>query len=187
MCGAKKRSGEACRAFAGQGTSHSGIGRCKYHGGSTATHERAAVKREVQRQMVMLGEPVSDVTALDALLSELYASTGHVAFLRQALANLSHDDLGTPYGVAVTSLYNTERDRKTKIARLCIESGVDEAAIRVAEVQVSLLGQALARAANTAGLDPAMRAKLGQALRQELAATNAQPHSLAALSAGRTS
>jgi DNA-binding XRE family transcriptional regulator len=136
--------------------------------------------------MVMMGEPVTNVTALDALLGELYASTGHVAFLRQALANLSQDELGTPYGVAVTSLYNTERDRKTKIARLAIESGVDEAAIRVAEVQVSLLGQALARAADTAGLDPAMRAKLGQALRQELAATDAQPHSLAALSAGRT-
>jgi hypothetical protein len=185
MCGAKRKNGELCRAFAGQGTSHTGIGRCKFHGGATGTHEKAAVKRELQKSMVMMGEPVENVTALQALLQELWASTGHVGWLRQQIADMGHDELGSTYGQAVTSLYNTERDRKTKIARLCIESGVDEAAIRVAEVQVTLVGQALAKAADTAGLSAEMRKRLGAAMREELAAVDAQPHSLSALAAGR--
>jgi len=181
MCGARRKNGELCRAFAGQGTKHPGIGKCKFHGGSTGSHERAAIKRELQKKMVMLGEPVENVTALQALLQELWASTGHVGWLRQQLADMSKDELGSPYGQAITSLYNSERDRKTRIARLAIESGVDEAAIRVAETQVTLLGQALAKAADTAGLSAPMRKRLGAALREELAATQAQPRSLAAL------
>lgn len=68
--------------------------------------------------MVMLGEPVENVTALQALLQELWASTGRVGFLRQALADMSKDELGMPYGMAVTRLYSQERDRKANIARL---------------------------------------------------------------------
>ena len=62
MCGAKKENGERCRAFAGQGTSHPGIGACKFHGGSTPSHEKAAVEREITKRMVMMGEPVENVT-----------------------------------------------------------------------------------------------------------------------------
>jgi len=185
MCGANKKNGESCRAFAGQGTSHPGIGRCKFHGGSTASHEKAALKREVQRKMVMMGEPDANVTALQALLQELWASTGHVAWLRQQLAGMEKDELGTPYGQALTSLYNTERDRKTRTARLAIESGVDEAAIRVAEAQISLMGMALSKAADKAGLSPAVRKRLGAAMREELAQVETEPRSLAQLRAGR--
>jgi hypothetical protein len=178
LCGAKKKNGELCRAFAGQGSNHSGSGRCKWHGGATPNHDKRAVTQELKRRMITLGEPVEDITAVSALLSELYASTGHVAWLRQQIADMSTDALGTVEGQAIINLYNGERDRKTKIAKLCTEAGVDEAAVQVAEAQVTLLGSALARAADTAGLSVSMRQRLGAALRDELAAAQAKPQPL---------
>jgi hypothetical protein len=88
---------------------------------------------------------------------------------------MTPDDLGTIEGQAIISLYNSERDRKTKIAKMATEAGVDEAAIRVAEAQTTLLGEALSRAADTAGLSAAMRRRLGAALRDELAQVQAKP------------
>jgi hypothetical protein len=175
LCGARKKNGELCRAFAGQGTNHSGSGRCKYHGGSTPNHDKRAVTLEAKRRMVTLGEPDEDVTALGALLSELYASSGHVAWLRAQIANMTPDDLGTIEGQAIIRLYDGERDRRTKIAKMCTEAGVDEAAIRVAEHQVTILGQALARACDSAGVSAPMRQRIGAALRDELAQAQAKP------------
>lgn len=175
MCGAKKRNGETCRAYAGQGTDHPGTGACKFHGGATRNHGKSAVKQELTRRMVTLGAPIEDVTAVSALLSELYASTGHVEWLRQEIATMSKGDLGTVEGLALVRLYDTERDRKTRIAKLCSEAGVDEATVRVAEVQVTILGSALQRACDIAGVDEAMKRRIGAALRDELAAAQAQP------------
>jgi hypothetical protein len=175
MCGAKKRNGETCRAYAGQGTDHPGTGACKFHGGATRNHGKSAVKQELTRRMVTLGAPIEDVTAVSALLSELCHSTGHVEWLRQEIATMSKEDLGTVEGLALVRLYDTERDRKTRIAKLCSEAGVDEATVRVAEVQVTILGSALQHACDTAGVDEAMKRRIGAALRDELAAAQAQP------------
>jgi hypothetical protein len=173
MCGAKKKNGESCRAYAGQGTDHPGTGACRFHLGTTPTHDKAAITRNLKRQMVTMGEPIEDVTAVSALLSELFASTGHVAWLRQQISGMTEEELGTPEGIAIVRLYDGERDRKTRIAKLCTESGVDEAKVRVAEAQVTILGQALVRACDTAGLSDAVKRRIGAALRDELAQAQA--------------
>jgi hypothetical protein len=180
LCGAKKKNGELCRAYAGQGTRHPGIGKCKFHLGNAPLHERRAVTLEAKRKMVTLGQPVEDLTAVGALLSELYASSGHVAWLRQQIADSTPEYLGTIEGQAVVNLYNSERDRKTRIAKMCTEAGVDEAQVRILEAQVALLGQALSKACDTAGLSAPMRERVGAALREELGAVNAKQPALAA-------
>jgi hypothetical protein len=180
LCNSLKKNGERCRMFAGAGTSHPGIGACKWHFGNAKNHEKAAVKRELTQRMVMMGAPAENVTALDALLQELYASTGHVGWLRQQIADLSQDELGMPYGQTLLNMYAGERDRKAKIARLAIESGVDEAAIRVAEAQLTALGTALSRACDTAGVSPKLRKAIGSALREHLSEIEAQPNLLMA-------
>jgi hypothetical protein len=180
MCGAKKKNGELCRAFAGQGTKHPGSGRCKFHGGNTPNHDKRAVTMDLKRRLVTMGEPIEDVTAVSALLSELYASTGHVAWLRQQIADMSEDTLATIEGQAIIRLYDGERDRKARIAKLCTEAGVDEAAVRVAEAQVTILGQALSRACDTAGLSAEMRKRVGAALREELASAQTKPQAVLA-------
>lgn len=125
--------------------------------------------------MVTYGEPVEDVSALDALLQELAAAVGHTGWLRARIADLSQDELGTAYGVALVRLYDSERDRKARVARLAIESGVDEAKIRVMEGQIQMLGAALARACDLAGLSEPVKRKVGTFLRDELAAAQAKP------------
>jgi hypothetical protein len=179
LCGAKKKNGEPCRLFAGQGTEHKGYGRCKKHGGSTPNHNKHAVALELKHKMIMLGEPVEDVTAVEALLQELYASTGHVAWLRQEISSMDDDDLGTPTGQALISLYNNERDRKVRIAKLATEAGLDEAQVRIAEAQVLLLAGALKRAADAVNMPVAMQRKLGAKLREELSAVEPQTRRVA--------
>jgi hypothetical protein len=38
LCGAKRKNGELCRKFAGEGTDHFGVGHCKYHFGNARNH-----------------------------------------------------------------------------------------------------------------------------------------------------
>jgi hypothetical protein len=168
LCGAKRRNGEPCRKFAGEGTDHKGVGRCRLHGGSTPTHKKHALKLNLQRQMVTLGEPDTEVTALDAMLSELAATSGHTSWLRARIANMSEEELATPEGVALVRLYDGERDRRVRIAKLCIEAGVDEAAIRVAEIQMVMLAQALKNACDEAGISEQAQRRLGNSLKQNL-------------------
>jgi hypothetical protein len=128
--------------------------------------------------MVALGAPIENLSAIDAILGELWAATGHTAWLRQQIADMSQDDLGTPYAITILSLYDSERDRKVAIASLAVKAGVDEAAIRVAEAQVQILGQAISRACDTAGLSAPMRKRVGEALREELQGIDARPLAL---------
>ncbi len=170
LCGAKRKNGELCRLFAGQGTNHKGTGRCKLHGGSTPTQEKHVVKMEVQQRMLGIGDELNeDITAMDALLHELYAANAHVAWLRRQIRDMSQAEIATVEGQAIIRLYDGERDRKVRIARLAIESGVDEAKIIVMEQQCRVLGEALSRACDTAGLSAPLRKRVGAALREELA------------------
>jgi hypothetical protein len=171
LCGAKRRGGELCRLFAGQGTDHLGWGRCKLHGGSTPTQEKHVVKIQVQQRMLGLGDPPEDnVTALEALLTEMYATNAHVAWLRRQIADMSQAEIATVEGQAIVRLYDGERDRKVRIARMAIESGVDQARVILMEKQCQLLGEALSRACDTAGLSAPLRQRVGAALREELTA-----------------
>jgi hypothetical protein len=173
LCGAKRKNGELCRLFAGQGTAHKGTGRCKLHGGNTPTHEKHVVKMELQQRMLGVGDELDeDVTAMGALLHELYATNAHVAWLRRQIADMPQSDIATVEGQALIRLYDGERDRKVRVARLAIESGVDEAKVIVMEQQCRVLGEALSRACDTAGLSAPLRKRVGAALREELAGIN---------------
>lgn len=130
LCGAMTKRGVKCRAFAGQGTDHRGSGRCKYHGGSTPSHRQSAVVQEAQTRMVKLGQPL-DIAPGEALLMMLRLASGHVAWLRETIATT--EDLGTHEGRVLTALYSEERDRVAKVARSCLDAGVAERQVRLAE------------------------------------------------------
>src|SRR5438105_5941001 len=85
LCNAKKRNGEKCRNASGKGTDHVGIGRCRFHGGSTRTHRAHAVRVEAQQRAAEFGELI-EVHPTEALLGVLYLSMGHLAFVRRELA-----------------------------------------------------------------------------------------------------
>jgi hypothetical protein len=92
LCGAKKKNGEPCRAFSGQGTNHPGVGRCKFHLGNVKQHEVHAAKLAAQEMVAeyvaQFGES-HEVDPATALLGVLHLSAGHLNWIRTELANLA--------------------------------------------------------------------------------------------------
>jgi hypothetical protein len=138
LCGARTKSGGTCRNFAGEGTSHKGYGRCKFHFGNTATHNIAATKAAVAREIRIFGEEMP-VEPIEALLWMLRLSAGHVAFMRNRLAELSDEEQTSFKGQARFRLYSEERDRTARIAKAALDAGVAERSIRLAEQYGELL------------------------------------------------
>jgi len=168
LCGAKKKNGDECRAFAGQGTDHKGIGRCKYHGGSTASH-RAHAAREEAKRMVTMGEPI-EVAPGQALQSMLNLSAGALAWLKAMVGAMDPAELEKPEGRVLVGMYNEERDRVTRIAKACADAGLGERQMQVAEHQTDMMGAFLERVMAHLGLTKEQRKMLGPAIRAELPA-----------------
>jgi hypothetical protein len=140
LCGARKRNGDTCRAFAGQGTDHHGVGRCKYHGGATRSHVKSAAKKEAAARMAGFGVQL-DISPAEALLSMVRLSAGHVAYLQQ---EIEQDSDESPYERAVLwEAWNAERDRLTRTAKAAVESGCAIAMVRHAEQVGQLMGEVL--------------------------------------------
>lgn len=173
LCGARKKDGGACRAFAGQGTDHFGIGRCKFHGGATVAHRHHAVALEAKRRMVTLGAPVENTSAPDALMGLLRASAGHVAWLQQEVAEL--DTLGSHEAQVVVRLYDEERTMLVRISEAAVRAGVATHIVRIEAAHAEMTLHAIREAALDAGLDPTQLQALGVALRKRLAEASDDP------------
>ncbi|MBI2690562.1 MAG: hypothetical protein HYX29_01260 [Solirubrobacterales bacterium] len=151
MCGANKKNGTRCRAFAGQGTDHLGYGMCKYHGGSTPAHQKHALSLQAKQRMVTLGGPI-DVHPTDALLALLRATAGHVSWLSDEIQEL--EDLGGEEAKVLLGMYDSERDRLVRIGEACVRSGASEKQVTVQKSQAAMLASIVRDAANDAGLTP---------------------------------
>jgi hypothetical protein len=173
LCDARKKDGSRCRAFAGQGTDHPGVGLCKYHGGATMAHRTHAVTIEAKRRMVTFGQPIEDVTAPGALMGLLRASAGHVAWLQQEVASL--DTLAGHDAQVLVNLYDSERDRLTRVGEACVRAGVAEHLVRMEQAQVATTLTAIRDAARDAGLNKVQLQALGVALRKRLAEQGGDP------------
>lgn len=96
-CGAKTRKGIPCAQPAGFGTTHVGVGKCKWHGGSTPNHRRSAAIELQRRACDRLGIPVppeeGDPGAL--LLGAVREAAGNVEFYRSLVEELpTHPEPG---------------------------------------------------------------------------------------------
>jgi hypothetical protein len=134
LCGAKKKNGEPCRAFSGQGTDHPGVGRCKFHLGNTPNMRKHAVKlqaeKEVSKARAKFGERIP-VDPTEALLTTLQLSAGQLFWLQAALED--HEDKHDFTGQVLMRLWNDERDRVARISEAALRAGVQERAILQAE------------------------------------------------------
>lgn len=190
-CGARKervdaKTGEeskwdTCQQPAGGGTSHPGFGRCKFHGGNTASGRKFAARlagREyIERQkarMVRFGGDGStlDITEEEALLEEVRRSVAMVRFLEERIgqwtdsgdstlgglpALVDESTKGTP-GVtdhqAWLVLYREERTHMAKVAKMAIDSGLNARLVRIAEDQGRMLATAVRNVLNALNLTP---------------------------------
>jgi len=182
LCGAKKKNGEKCRAFAGQGTKHPGVGACRHHFGNSPAHEKHAAKREVERKMMTMGAPMN-ITPAAALMGVLRATAGHVSWLATEVANLS--SLDGPDAANLTTLYAEERDRLARVGAACLSAGIGKAEVELAEAQTEAVAKAInAAMSRVGGLSSKQKQQFGQALRQELAGLSAPNPALPAPDAG---
>lgn len=178
-----------CRKGATPGTTV-----CWKHGSKAPQVQRAAKRRlaleaaraEVEREAMRLGGSL-EVDPLDVLLQSVREAWANVAVLRMALDELGvevardgaialperdvrWDKGGTHVPARVhilVGMYNEERDRAARYAKLCLDAGVDERRVRVAEQQAQALGTAVGRALDDAAA--ALTAEQRQALRAALA------------------
>lgn len=143
---------------------------CRKHGGSTPQARKAAKARvaevKAREAVVLFGLP-RDVSPTEALLEEVRWSAGHVAWLREQIAQIT--DV-TGEGRAFLDLYADERDRLVRIAKTTLDAGVEERRVQLAESQGALVATAIRRILGRLGLSPAQEALVGEVVPQELRA-----------------
>jgi len=155
LCGAKKRNGDRCMAYAGWGTDHVGIGRCKQHGGATPAHRiRAERIRAEQAMAAQYGTPVN-VAPSDALLWVVQATAGHCNFLGRQIADL--EKLTGNRAHVLLQLYGEERDRLTRASKAALDAGVAERQVRLAEHYGEFIAGILVRVFEDLRLNPAQQ------------------------------
>jgi hypothetical protein len=138
LCGARKKNGERCRSFAGQGTDHLGTGPCKFHLGNSKNHRLHAAKVEAQAKAAQFGE-LYDLEPVEALLWMVRMSAGQVRYLQREI-----EEAGDKFETAAaTRLWNEERDRLARISKAAIHGGVAERAIVLAERTGTAIGEVL--------------------------------------------
>jgi hypothetical protein len=162
-----------CDLAAGYDTPHPGIGRCKFHGGSTPSHviaaERVQAEQAVLRAQQTYGLPV-DVEPGEALLGLVRVAAGVVAWLGAQVAQLKLDDL-TADGRThpLVALYLDERKHLAQVAKDTLAAGVAERRVRLEEAQGQLLVALLERVIRRLGKDP-MDPEVREMVREELTA-----------------
>jgi hypothetical protein len=160
LCRAKKRRSERlCTRPAGWGTDHAGVGRCKLHGGASPTYRREAERLRAKQAVKQYGLSI-DKDPHAALMEELQRTTGHVAWLRLKVGELADEQLvglvgmegATEAGLrshpryepnVYVRMYRAERTHLTRIAKTCIDAGIEEHRVRIVEEQGQLIARAI--------------------------------------------
>jgi len=133
-CGAKTRYGGICKNTAGMGTTHFGIGSCKYHGGNLANHTKHAAKQ----QAIMLGAP-KDIDPVQALLWCIKITAGEVEWFTKQLETVETAQWfeETLMGRQLHILARARADAINRLAKYsadAIKLGIAERAVRIAEL-----------------------------------------------------
>ncbi len=190
LCGANiKRRGKTCGHVAGYGTKHLGFGRCKWHGGSTANHQKAVQKEMAAEAVVTLGLPVK-VSPEAALLGRLWALEGHVRYCEMVIRAMDPDEViwavtehtqggaasmpnghFTVYSAAPNvwiDMYNNFTAQLINVSKVIIQCGLQARQVEIAEQHKALLLLVIEGTLSALGLkhdSPKVRAILGEQLR----------------------
>ena len=186
FCGARRRQQPpdadrvvTCHKPAGWGTGQGahGIGYCRLHTGNTPTSRRHAASLHAERNAARALEqlrsgpviPTANVDPGQALRGMLHESAVLLAYLRgeveklpgwvgDKMAATSRGDLyeTSEEERALVRLYNDAIDRTAKLAKTCLDAGVDAAMVRLQEDQGARLNAAFRLYMQRMGFDPDM-------------------------------
>jgi len=140
--GGEKGSRGKCQLAAGFGTNHPGVGRCKYHGGSSPTHVASAAGGEMRK---LLGEEL-ELNPFEAIMWCIRIRAGEIKWLSDRMADLDEQSWieDTLVGKQF-HLYARERQHAmndlTRFSQIAISMGIAERYVRLAETY----GQTIAK------------------------------------------
>lgn len=176
-CGAKTRAGGRCQRASGWGTGHSGVGRCKFHGGASPQAEVGGAIALARQEAVVMGRPLA-MEPHEALLECIRIAAGEVAYASERIAALEETDAVGPV-ITTRPLKHekgaesrTERvheegeprlhiwivvrqramDRLVNYSKIALNAGVEERRVRLAEQQGALIAGAIRRILESLGV-----------------------------------
>lgn len=107
---------------------------CKMHGGKAPQALDAAVRRRQEREALLAAEAFGLPRVVDphtALLEELHRTAGAVAWLDAVVADLKLQQVG---GESIyVKLWQDERVHLMRVAKTCVDVGIEERRVRLAE------------------------------------------------------
>lgn len=175
---ANQPEGVLCKRTAGAGTDHVGIGRCSRHGGAAPSYAAEVERLRAVKTVEQFGLP-KEIDPREALEHELHRTVGHVEWLRLEVAKLETEKMVGPVGGGQggipewkpnvwINLYGVERDRLVKVAKACVEAGVELRKVELAETQGLLIAFAIKSVLEILGLakDPRVPEVVGRVLRE---------------------
>lgn len=171
LCGAKKKDGTTCRMWAGAGTDHKGMGRCKWHLGNTGTHRMHAIKEQAIQHAAVNSIEVTPGQAIQAVLNE---AAGTWAWLMAMAGSLSEDQtveegaIGGPRLNMWMRLKDEGADRLAQIAKTAASMGISERQLQMAEAQTAMIGELLEGVMDRIELTAEQRRAVGPAIRAAL-------------------
>jgi hypothetical protein len=131
-CGATNRKGHPCTRPAGWGTSHSGIGNCKHHGGSTPNGVKYAGRRGLELEAIKLGFSI-EMEPDDLMLNTVYLAAGALAFATQRAAATEEKDYDTDGARVAQARLADAIDRSARVAKMAMDAGISDRRIRLAQ------------------------------------------------------
>lgn len=150
---------------------------CGVHGGRAPQTKGAAAVRvadgKARAAVAAFGLP-RDVSPTEALLEEVQWAAGHVAWLRERVAEGGDRRILDPDARALLDLYGQERDRLVRISKVTLDAGVEERRVQLAESQGALV----------AGVIRRILVRLNLSAEQEVLVGTVVPSELRALAGG---
>ncbi|KKK99651.1 hypothetical protein LCGC14_2630610 [marine sediment metagenome] len=130
LCGANKTDGSGkCKQPAGWGTG-TGRGRCKKHGGNTRAHKVKAQREAAEEAVAVYGLPI-EIDPTDALLEEVWRSSGIVRYLDQVIRAKTPDELAAKPSLVIWHLQ--ERRHYVAVSVAAIRAGIEAKRVALAE------------------------------------------------------
>lgn len=150
VCGAILYDGiSLCQQPPGAGTDHKGFGRCRFHGGTSATGTKRAAVIEAKARAKEFGNSQSHrIDPADALKQELARTNAMLEWARnmcqqlidqQPKSDQTTDIIDNSQFVAYRTIMDQERDRLVRIARGSLEVSIQDRKTALAEALASVV------------------------------------------------
>lgn len=171
-CGAKKKGTTVlCQMPAGWGTNHYGIGKCKWHGGTTPTHVKSAVQQEMR---ILFGRPI-EINPLDAIIKCISIRHGELTWLSEKMSKLAEREWteDTLYGKQF-HVYARERQAAmndvVRYSQIAVSLGIAERYVKMAETYGEMLANLIRGILDDLVLTPEQRERAPAIVRARLIA-----------------